>query len=614
MAEDADEKSRLIVPVHQSVSKLLSTQQTFEAPRYQRNYAWDGHEISAFLGDLDTCVRRRLADQAGRHHFFGGLVTVKAPVADSTRVNLQVVDGQQRLATFTMLISRLKRLLVETAAALDDGDELKKVLETRARTLNTSYEFYPDEIRLKNVDVPRVSLSAPDQPFFADLLAGNPVEPKRKSHTLLKAADASIGNYLAELVADSADTAATAERLQAVHDVLKADWTIIHMAATARDDAYMLFQVLNDRGVTLTEGELLRSTTLEALEKAAELQVIEEVEDLWNDMLGQKANVVTNAFGWLYASQLGSWPSRGTMLDDYVAAFFPSMPLDGTMDEGATRGLVAEIRSLSAEFHRVQELIRGEWPVSLTQGSTAWERNRLRLLTKHLRYVDCISLLIAACNLKTQKFVELVLLLERFAFRYAVISDGPVERARAVMNRHAVEIRRDPGAYRVSALRTDLAGLVDAFADDGEFKSAIEQMRYSHGEHGNGTLKYLLITLEDYTAWYDENPQGITPVCRDKMRLLDFETGTIEHIYAQNVDDPEAALDPFVDTLGNVTLLSGPENDLAANKKFPAKRPILAKSTSAMNRRIAEHEEWTVQAIEARAAALTKMAMKVFSI
>ncbi|HZF43680.1 MAG TPA: DUF262 domain-containing HNH endonuclease family protein [Sphingomonadaceae bacterium] len=614
MAEDADENSRLIVPVHQSVSKLLSTQQTFEAPRYQRNYAWDGHEISAFLSDLDICVRRRLADQAGRHHFFGGLVTVKAPVADSTRVNLQVVDGQQRLATFAMLISRLKRLLVETAAALGEGDELKPVLQTRARTLNSSYEFYPDEIRLKNVDVPRVSLSAPDQPFFAALLAGEPGEPIRKSHALLKEADRRIGEYLHELIADCGDGASRAERLQAVHDVLKADWTIIHMAATARDDAYMLFQVLNDRGVTLTEGELLRSTTLEALEKAAELPIIEEVEDLWNDMLGQKTNVVSNAFGWLYASQLGSWPSRGTMLDDYVAAFFPSMPSDGTMDEAAMRGLVSEIRSLSAEFHRVQELIRGEWPAALTQGSSAWDRNRLRLLTKHLRYVDCISLLVAACNLKTKKFVELVLLLERFAFRYAVISEGPVDRARAVMNRHAVEIRRDPDTYRVGELRADLADLIDAFAGDGEFKSAIEQMRYSHGENGNGSLKYLLLTLEDYTAWYDENSQGAAPVCRDKMRLLDFETGTIEHVYAQNVDDADPTLDAFVDTLGNVTLLSGPENDQAANKKFPDKRPIFAKSTSTMNRRIAEHEEWTVEAVETRAAKLTEMAVRIFRI
>jgi Protein of unknown function DUF262/Protein of unknown function (DUF1524) len=612
MAEES-ENPRTIEPVHQSVSKLLSAQQTFEAPRYQRNYAWGPNEIAAFLRDLDICVRRRLADQSGRHHFFGGLVTVKAPVAGSTRLNLQIVDGQQRLATFAMLISRLKRLLSAIATSLDANDELKPVLAQRANTLASSYEIYQDEIRLKNVEVPRIALSGPDQAFFSALLAGEVNEPTRKSHILLQAADRQIGEYLDDLIADAADVAARAERLQAVHDVLKADWTIIHMAATARSDAYMLFQVLNDRGVSLTEGELLRSTTLEALEKAAELPQIEQVEELWNDVLGRDTHIVSNAFGWLYASQIGSWPSRGTMLDDYLAAFFPALSADGKMEDGAAARLVDEITLLCAEFRRVQELIRGEWPSSHSQGVTAWEKNRLRLLTGHLRYTDCISLLVSACKLKPRKFVDLVLLLERFAFRYAVIAEADPDKARSVLNRHAVEIRRDPENYKVAELRAELAALIDNSASDDDFKSAIEQMRYTRGEYGNKPLKYLLLTLEDYTAWFDDNPQG-APVCRDHMRLLDFETATIEHVYAQNVDAPDASLDAVVNSLGNLTLLSGPENDRVANKLFPAKRPILATSTSQMNRRIAAEEEWTVDVVEKRAAQMTAMALRIFSI
>jgi hypothetical protein len=610
---DEEDNPRTIEPVHQSVSKLLSAQQTFQAPRYQRNYAWGPNEITAFLSDLDTCVRRRLADQSGRHHFFGGLVTVKALVAGSTRVNLQVVDGQQRLATFAMLISRLRRKLSDLAQALGQDEELKPVLSKRAETLTNSYEVYQDEIRLKNVEVPRVRLSVPDDAFFSALLSGVGGEARRKSHGLLKDADARIGEYLEQLIADALDTAERAERLQVVHDVLRLDWTIIHMAATARSDAYMLFQVLNDRGVSLTEGELLRSTTLEALEKASELPQIEEVEELWNEMLGEKTAVTSNAFGWLYASQIGTWPSRGTMLDDYAAAFFPSMPQDGRVDEAAAAGLIEEIRSLAADFRRVQELIRGEWPAALSQGVTAWHKNRLRLLTKHLRYTDCISLLVAGCKLRAKKFVDLVLLLERFAFRYAVVGDGPADKARAVMNRHAVDINRDPAAFKLGMLRADLGGLVAIHAGDDVFKSAVEQMRYSHSEHGNTPLKYLLLTLEDYTAWYDDNPQG-TPVCRDHMRLLDFETGTIEHVYAQNADAPNPTLDAFVDTLGNLTLLSGPENDRVANKSFPEKRPVLEASTSKMNNRIAEEQDWTVDVIERRAAQMTAMAVKIFEI
>lgn len=614
MPDGGEESDRTIAPVHQSVAKLLGSQQTFEAPRYQRNYAWGSSEIAAFLSDLDTCVMRRMADGKGRHHFFGGLVTVKHRVPESNRDNLQVVDGQQRLATFAILVSRLRRQLREMADKLEGQAELADTLRNRADNLARTYEVYQDEIRLKNVEIPRVTLSVPDRKFFAGLLAGEPPASERKSHELLIAADEQIGKYLASLIGSCETVEEAARKLKAVHDVLKVDWTIIHMAANDRSDAYMLFQVLNDRGVTLTEGELLRSTTLEALEKASDLAAIERVEEIWNEMLGNQSIVVSNAFGWIYASQLGNWPTRGTMLEDYLAAFFPSLPRDGELDEMTAKKVVEEIERLSAQYHQVQQLIEGTWPISQSQGVSAWDRNRLRLLTRHLRYTDCISLLLAGCELPKDKFVQLVSLLERFAFRYAKMSEGPQDRARLILNRNAVEIRRDPENYRLTSLKEGLSGLVASYAGAEDFRSGIEQLRYSRGKFGNGLLKYLLATVEDYTAWFDEGGGGQVPVCRDKTRIIDIETGTIEHVYSQSADEPDPSLDPFLDTIGNLTLLSGPENDKIANKKFEEKRAILQSSASSMNRRIADETEWTVEVIEARAVRIADQAMRIFAI
>jgi hypothetical protein len=152
------------------------------------------------------------------------------------------------------------------------------------------------------------------------LLGGGAPALERKSHRLLAEAYKQIGDYVRDLVDSAADASAKAERLHLLHEVLKTDWTIIHMAATNQDDAYMLFQVLNDRGVSLTEGELLRSATLEAMEQAAGLGQISEVEEL-DEVLAEEPHIVRNAIGWLYASQIGQWPSRGTSLDDYMLAF-----------------------------------------------------------------------------------------------------------------------------------------------------------------------------------------------------------------------------------------------------------------------------------------------------
>lgn len=434
--------NRTIEPVHQSVAKLLGSQHTFQAPRYQRNYAWGWTEITAFLHDLDRCARLRIAKENSRHHFFGGLVTVEAKVAGSSRTNLQVVDGQQRLATFAMLVSQLKRILLQLASNLPSDDPLHQTLSRRAQLLQEHYEIFADEIRLQNVDVPRIQLSEPDQPFFAALLAGSNPKPDRKSHELLSAAYHHIGEYLAKLVEETDGNVATAaERLHDVHEVLKSDWTIIHMAAGDKADAYMLFQVLNDRGLGLTEGELLRSATLELLEPVVSLPELNEAEECWNDMLSGDTPNVKNALGGLYASQVGQWPGKSTLLDDYLIAFFPST-VGIVLDRRTAGDLLQQVRNLKNDFDRVKAISAGDWPFTPSQAVNQWKRNRLRLLVLHLRYTDAIPLLVSACQLRDTAFAEIVRLVERFAFRYAILGEGNRGRATEVLNRHAVTIRR----------------------------------------------------------------------------------------------------------------------------------------------------------------------------
>ncbi|MBW8298277.1 MAG: DUF262 domain-containing HNH endonuclease family protein [Hydrogenophaga sp.] len=605
--------NRTIEPVHQSVAKLLGSQHTFQAPRYQRNYAWGWAEITAFLNDMNRCVRLRVAKENSRHHFFGGLVTVEAKVAGSSRTNLQVVDGQQRLATFAMLVSQLKRILLRLAEKLEGDDPLQQTLRKRAQLLEDQYEIFADEIRLQNVDVPRIQLSEPDQPFFSALLAGAEPKPDRKSHELLRDAYKQIGQYLDDFVQEAdGNVASAAERLHDVHEVLKSDWTIIHMAAGDKADAYMLFQVLNDRGLSLTEGELLRSTTLELLEPLVGLPELNEAEEYWNDMLGGDTHIVRNAIGGLYASQVGQWPSKSTLLDDYMIAFFP-VTVGIALDGRTAAELLQQVRNLKEDFDRVKSISAGDWPFPSSQAVNQWKRNRLRLLILHLRYTDAIPLLVSACQLKDTVFADLVRLVERFAFRYAVLGDGNRGRAVEVLNGHAVSIRRDAAAFRLGNLRSDLAALSETYVSEETFRQALTNMRYSRTEATNKPLKYLLMTLEDYARWHTDGGQG-SPTCRDETRILDFETGTIEHVYAENTHPVDANLLPLMDTLGNLTYLSSPENIAAGAKPFSEKRPYFIGSSSHLNRQIGENASWTPEVVEARTEILVTMAIRTFTI
>jgi hypothetical protein len=87
-----------ITPTHLTVGQLFEHNFIFRVPKFQRYYAWGEEQIEDFLKDLDVCVaKRRLGTQ--QHHFLGGIVTVSIS-PNSVRRDVEVIDGQQRLATY----------------------------------------------------------------------------------------------------------------------------------------------------------------------------------------------------------------------------------------------------------------------------------------------------------------------------------------------------------------------------------------------------------------------------------------------------------------------------------------------------------------------------------
>jgi hypothetical protein len=268
--------------------------------------------------------------------------------------------------------------------------------------------------------------------------------------------------------------------------------------------------------------------------------------------------------------------------------------------------------SLASDFATLRSIKRGDWPLPASTNTTAWDRDRLRLLVVHIKQTECLPLLVAATLLAPQHFAEIAQVLERFCFRYIIMVEGPRIEAGEVMNAQAVEIRRGPAAYRVATLTAELRRLTNLHAPDDVFAERLSALRYTRSE-SNKPLKYLLMTMEHYVRWFDEGAQG-RPVCRDRMRVLDFENATIEHIYPEKSDEQDPLLIPLLDTLGNLTILSPEENDKMGAKSFAAKRAYLSNSTSTLNNQIAALETWNTASILERQARLIEMAKRVFSV
>jgi uncharacterized protein with ParB-like and HNH nuclease domain len=94
-----------INPYYTSIGKVIGDR-LFEVPKYQRNYAWERDHLDDFFSDIDKCIDNRRNDET-KSHFFGGVVTVKKGITSTSDEKYQLVDGQQRIATFYIMMSQL---------------------------------------------------------------------------------------------------------------------------------------------------------------------------------------------------------------------------------------------------------------------------------------------------------------------------------------------------------------------------------------------------------------------------------------------------------------------------------------------------------------------------
>lgn len=595
-----------------TIRQLFSQSPVFRTPRYQRNYAWRSDEVHALLRDLELCLKARQRG-ATRPHFLGSLVTVQARAGGRARHNCQVIDGQQRLATFVMLATQLRQTMEGEARRLREmgAEDSAQYLSEKAALIKSKYEWHSDETGHRITLVPRLELSVADQPFFKAMLAGEPLQPERASHHRLADAFSSIGEMLSSLLQNAEDVVeARVAALAHVDDVLSEDWTVILLDTDDRATAYMLFQVLNDRGMGLTEGELLRATTLERLETKSTLEQLELAELAWHDILSASPERVDHAFRSIYASYRGEGAGKTTLFDDLQEQIFP-MVLTDPFEHQQAEELIRALEGLRGDMLRAASLQRGEWP-NESPTAVAWDRERLRLLMLELKQSRCLPILITASLLSDRRFRQVLSLLELFLFRYAVIAGGPTIPEEEVLLRHAVAIRADPANYDVRTLSADLRQLIAASAPDDVFAARLSELQYSRSA-GNQVIKYFLMTLEHYAAWYDGGAVGVAE-CRDKSRILDFATSTLEHIYPERAQVRDPRLEPLLDTLGNLTVLSAGENDDAGNRQYTEKRPIFARSTNQLNRWIATADDWTPETVKAYQDHLIAMALKVFAL
>jgi hypothetical protein len=601
-----------IEPAYTSVGSLFAYKPMFFIPKYQRAYAWNSEAVSDFIKDLKKCFDKRKSNSP-INHFFGGILSVKHSVPGTVNQHkYEIIDGQQRIATFTLLVACLLKIYENLKIEAKDSDDPtnESIIQGRIGKLSERFIEFNQEIQRVINPVEVLEMSRADHPFYKELIRNMQPSPARDSHQKILYAYSNLINTIQEIINRFSKIEDKIDDLEIIQNILDNDFTILHMVTGNRNDAFRLFQVINDRGTNLTDGDLLRAKTLELLEGFHQEQ--DAVERMWDDILADSPSDTNNYINWIYESYQGSRSQQNALFDTFLDKFFPQhQSISLTLHDA--QQVRSTVKNIYEDILSCRKLVEGQWLYPAQQPVTSWDRSRLNILLVELGHTLSIPLLLAASKLDHRLFSEIVQIIERTFFRYKLVCNQHVTPLKAIYHQESLAIRQNPNSYRVSSMKPKLQNLINTKASDLTFGNSLVTLEYQESGGSNKPLKYFLMTLEYYYQWYKGGANG-TPVCVDKSRVYDFAGTSIEHVYPRNAVGSvlDSSLEPLKNTLGNLTIMDPAQNTIGGNDGFTIKQSLYQSSSVVLTQEIGAKTTWTQTEIDDRKISLIDAAIVIF--
>lgn len=245
------------------IGELITQRKMFAVPLHQRNYSWAEEQVEQFLSDV------RSAFSAGAHDYFIGLMVLQGP----SKGIWEILDGQQRLTTVTMIYSAIRNWLKERNFDEDANQieaeylgvrQLGGEFSTRVRLNSLNHEFFEKH----------VIKSSPTDELQQEKTR---VAKKNSNYLLLSAAI-----FCREWIADFANQLGDnndqkAKSLFQLSRFLETGVKVVSVDVATDADAFILFESLNNRGADLSGLDLVKNYIF----SVADISTYNDLEMMW---------------------------------------------------------------------------------------------------------------------------------------------------------------------------------------------------------------------------------------------------------------------------------------------------------------------------------------------
>lgn len=528
-------------------------------PANQRDFSWTEKEVTTLLRDF----ARSIGDDDATY-FVGTIVTIH-----KGQDTLEVVDGQQRLATTAILLAEIRNYLKlmepEITAAIGN------FLATMDRTLRE--------------EVPRLTLNLDDNDYFRARLTNLDPAPaaEKPSHRLLDDAFREARDQVANVVS-SLDEKDHGDELNRWIDFLEYRAVAVVLDAPSEADAYRMFETLNDRGLRTSQADLVKNYLFG---RAGER--IEEVKHRWSLMRGALETIEDDDLTVRFLRHALT-AMEGVVREQEVYRTV------GDVAKGpqSVVGLTTRLAAMAGTYVAIYNADHEKWNAS----------DAARKAVDVLNLIDVKPMrplmLAIAEKLGQSEVVEAMRLCVSVGVRLMIVGATRTGKVQAGFGEAARKTYRKE-LVTTAGLREELDGLTPS---DAEFRQAFEGARVSNRR----LARYYLRSME-LKANHEEQPWHMPNDNRNEINL--------EHVLPEN---PEGNWPQFSEEdralyrkrIGNLCLMRARDNSAVKSAPFSDKKVVYAESAYRLTRDVACVGEWTTSAIDARQKELADLAVETW--
>ena len=580
MANNTD----IFKPDNKTIEEMFGdTEAFYNMPIYQRPYAWDKERVEQLWYDMLEAYKNNLLDDTiDKNYFLGSVVVV------DKEKHQDVVDGQQRLTTLTILFCTLRDLNI-----FSEDDEQINILK------DSIQDFRKKKQRLK------LTTHSNNQALFEETII-NGIDFTKSKKDIKNNRFLQTAYYFKNLISKVQDKKAEdyTESLTKFINFIFNRTTMIKVVCYDENFAIKLFSVLNDRGLDLTPADIIKAYLMESLvDNEIKLQSFIEVWKQIESIIGftdEKMEGLLN----LYLYYLITQNPKKSLQDELKQQF-----------KGKdSQKIILNIKQFAENYS------------DIINNTTDNNISMLKYLSHNVYWK---SILTTAKQNNYKDYDELKILITKY-FYQSWIAGGTSNRIkqtafnilRAVKNNITIDdyfvIENDKEVQK-NGIKTLITNNLNKY--DSYLKALSNE--YIYWERW---LKPLLLSIE----YYENEKKDFIPIIRDLQ---------IEHILPQtwNAEKSwdgvfltwkevftESESEKLVSSLGNLTLLTGKKNIEASNCNFDKKIDIYkgnsgkgfdGKSSFEITKSIIDdYQIWTPESINNRYEKLKSKISKILCI